>query len=222
MGVDELPTRAPGRGASRSAQVRRNLPRDLVAFIGTLVAAVCFDWQARDVIWGLWICSFTYGYACIVSALLIPIARAGECSRRPMLMSGLFLLCFFTMHFGLFHIVHGQFLNQFFPLGGQATGFLGVFTLITWPLSLYWPMVLATFISRFYELPFNGANPAGGTGGIGALFIKPYANVIRMHLLIFVFAGLDTAGLSDIALYPVLLFYFFPWRACLGRHAGGE
>jgi hypothetical protein len=33
-----------------------------------------------------------------------------------------------------------------------------------------------------------------------------------MHLLIFVFAGLNAAGLSRYAVYPVLAFYFFPWR----------
>jgi len=38
----------------------------------------------------------------------------------------------------------------------------------------------------------------------------PYGNVVRMHLLIFVFAGLSAAGLASWALYPVLFFYFFP------------
>jgi hypothetical protein len=43
------------------------------------------------------------------------------------------------------------------------------------------------------------------------LFRKPYTNVIRMHLLIFVFAGLHAAGMADLGIYPVLLFYFVPW-----------
>ncbi len=38
-----------------------------------------------------------------------------------------------------------------------------------------------------------------------------------MHLLIFVFAGLHVAGLSRLAIYPVLAAYFFPWKAVLGR-----
>ena len=41
------------------------------------------------------------------------------------------------------------------PLGEKGGGFLNPFSLITWPLSLYWPMVLATFLSRFSDLPFK-------------------------------------------------------------------
>ena len=47
----------------------------------------------------------------------------------------------------------------------------------------------------------------------GKTMMKPYANVVRMHLLIFVFAGLHAAQLSNYAIYPVLFAYFFPCAA---------
>ena len=35
---------------------------------------------------------------------------------RAGIVGGLFLLAFFTVHFGLFHFVHSMFVNQFFPI----------------------------------------------------------------------------------------------------------
>lgn len=40
-----------------------------------------------------------------------------------------------------------------------------------------------------------------------------------MHILIFVFAGLQSAGLQTLALYPVLIFYFFPIGSILKAFA---
>lgn len=41
----------------------------------------------------------------------------------------------------------------------------------------------------------------------------PYINVIRMHILIFVFAGISAIGLDSFAVFAlVYAVYFFPWR----------
>jgi hypothetical protein len=53
-------------------------------------------------------------------------------------------------------------------------------------------------------------------GDRGAIF-GPYLNVIRMHLLIFVFAGLRGLHLAHLAIYPVLAAYFFPWGVLQNR-----
>jgi len=194
------------------------LARDLIAFVGTVAAVMFFDWKAKDVIWGLWICSLTFGYTTIVVTIFAPALRMGGVAGVALAVGGLFLLAFFTVHFGMFHFVHGVFLNSFFPLVGEGKGFPNGFLLIGSALTNYWPMVLATFISRFSDLPFGGGSVIGkGNANGGAAFMKPYANVIRMHLLIFVFAGLHAARMSDLAIYPVLLFYFFPWSAFFGR-----
>lgn len=217
-----MPESLEQAAALRSA-ANRELARDLIAFVGTVAAVIFFDWKAKDVIWGLWICSLTFGYTTIVVTIFAPALRAGGGAGAAMAAGGLFLLAFFTVHFGMFHFVHGQFLNQFFPLGGTSGAFLNPYTLITWPLSLYWPMVLATFVSRFSDLPFEGGSVIGkGNATGGAAFMKPYANVIRMHLLIFVFAGLHAANMADLAIYPVLLFYFFPWSAFFGKRGAAN
>lgn len=204
--------------AGRAAAAKRELIRDLVAFAGTLAAVIFFEWKAKDVIWGLWVCSLTFGYSTIVVTIFAPAFRLGGVGGAVMAFAGLFLLAFFTVHFGMFHFVHGVFLNVFFPLVGEGQGFPNPFMLLVAALVNYWPMVLATFISRFSDLPLNSKSVAGGglTNG-GRAFMKPYANVIRMHLLIFVFAGLEGAGMSDYAIYPVLIFYFFPWGVIFGK-----
>ena len=80
-------------------------------------------------------------------------------------------------------------------------------SLIYAALAAYWPFVLMTFVSRARDFKLGEGRQALE----GAMFL-PYLNVIRMHILIFVFAGLQAAKLAHYAIFPVLLFYFFPWR----------
>jgi len=214
----------PEQAVARRAEAKKELARDLVAFVGTVMAVALFDWTAKDVIWGLWICSLTFGYTFIVLTIFAPAVRVGGGAGALMAVGGLFLLAFFTFHFGMFHFVHGQFLNAMFPLSGSGRGFLNPFFMVGAAISSYWPLVVATFISRFTDLPLKSEKSIFDKDPMKAVkgadpFIKPYANVIRMHLLIFVFAGLHAAKMSDYAIYPVLLFYFFPWRAFFGKKA---
>ena len=216
---DELAVEMPQEAAQRLSRPRAELARDLIAFGGTVVAVMFFDWKAKDVIWGLWVCSLTFGYTTIVVTIFAPAVRAGGGAAVVLALGGLFLLAFFTVHFGMFHFVHGIFLNGFFPLIDEGKGFPNGFALLGAALVAYWPMVVATFLSRYTDLPFKGESLMNKKGQNGAAFMKPYANVIRMHLLIFVFAGLHAANLSDLAIYPVLLFYFFPWSVIFGKKA---
>ncbi|MDX1679208.1 MAG: DUF6498-containing protein [Akkermansiaceae bacterium] len=226
MPDESTPAENPEQATARRADAGKEWVRDLIAFVGTVAAVMFFDWKARDVIWGLWICSLTFGYTTIVVTIFAPAVRAGGGAGAAMAFGGLFMLAFFTVHFGMFHIIHGQFLNSFFPLVEGSDGFVSPWIMIGAALADYWPLVLATFISRFSDLPlkedkenadlksmFKGAGKGGGD------MMKPYANVIRMHLLIFVFAGLHGADMADLAIYPVLLFYFFPWGVIFGRRS---
>lgn len=193
---------------------KRELGLDLFAFLATIFFIIVLGWQARDVIWGLWACSLCVGYAYIVTAIVSPVyhAKGAECLLRAG--GGIFLLGFFTFHFGMFHFVHSIFLNVFFPLVVEEKGFPNIFTTLSVALKSYWPFVLTTFISRFSDFPFSGVDLKSKD-----TFMKPYANVIRMHILIFVFAGLHAANLSQLAIYPVLAFYFFPWGGFLKRRS---
>lgn len=188
----------------------------IVSNIAFAIAAFMFLGPGSGIAWlVLLVCA-------LFSALNIIVSEdegSGSKSSRSILLqrfaaltpSVLFMLAFFTVHFGGFHFVHGLFLNGFFPLlewdpFGESPGgvFSGFTLIINKALSEYWPFVFFSAVSRFgdYKKIFLSSKEPN--------MFMPYLNVIRMHLLIFVFAGLHAAGLESYAVYPVLVFYFFP------------
>jgi hypothetical protein len=186
---------------------------DLLAFAGTVTLALVFRWQARDLIWSLWISSLSFGYALMFTAYFTGIARATGLAKLGAALGGLFTLVFILFHFGFFHLVHGMFLNTFFPLLPHLTfQQQSLLTIAPAALLAYWPFVVMTFVARARDFRMSGDKQVLE----GAMFL-PYVNVIRMHILIFVFAGLQAAKLTHYAILPVLLFYFFPWRV-FNRH----
>jgi hypothetical protein len=212
--------RALGRGPigmlrRDSAVGSRDLALDLFAFAGTVACATIFRWEARDVIWGLWISSLTVGYATIVSNVVRGVRGVLGDYKVVAVVGGLGALAFFTFHFGMFHFVHAVFLNGFFPLVESGDGPFNFLSTIAKSASAFWPLIVASFLSRLSDIFPDSPAPSGKDS-----FAAPYANVIRMHLLIFVFAGLHMADLSRFAILPVLAAYFFPWKAALGRMRG--
>jgi len=220
---------------------------DVLAFGAGLALAWANQWQTRDLVWSLWLASLLVGYAMIVwgifgTGIFVATKAWGDRdllkdeSRGPMvaggavlLVGGLFLLAFFTVHFGGFHFVHSIFLNSFFPVQPGRN---------TWPdaalylqvLREYWPFVLVAAVAerRAFRLPEpllasvvpdasvkaadvnrRLANSKSGFTGMMA----PYKNVIRLHLLIFFFAFAHFAKLENFLVYAVVYaVYFFPWR----------
>jgi hypothetical protein len=184
---------------------------DLLAFLIAVICVVTLQWEARDLIWGLWTCSLCVGYASIVTGIVATVVRARGTTRIALAAGGLFMLAFFTFHFGMFHFVHSVFLNHFFPLVGEPRGMPNIHAILSTAVKSYWPLVLTTFLSRFSDIPVAGIDLKGKKDP----FTKPYANVIRMHVLIFIFAGLHAARIAQLAVYPVLALYFVPWRKLL-------
>ena len=190
----------------------RDLALDLFAFAGTVACATIFKWQARDVIWGLWISSLTVGYATIVLNVVRGVRTVLGGYRTLAVLGGIGALAFFTFHFGMFHFVHAVFLSGFFPLAGSGDGSFNFLSTVAESTASFWPLIVASFLSRLSDI-FPGSPAPSGKDS----FAAPYANVVRMHLLIFVFAGLHMADLSRLAIIPVLAAYFFPWKAVFGR-----
>ena len=223
---------------------------DALAFVLGLGLAWKFQWETRDLVWSLWLSSLVIGYAMIVWTIFGPgvlIARAAWRGRADLaaapkmpavagaavlLAGGLFLLAFFTVHFGGFHFVHSVFLNSFFPVEpGRAKAFPG--PALYWVVfKRYWWFLPATAIAERSAFRLPAAQPAGpddlsvtagaiaarkarnataalGQGGM----LAPYRNVIRLHLLIFFFAFAHFARLDNFPVYAVVYaVYFFPWR----------
>ena len=233
---------------------------DAVAFVVWLGIAWYSRWTATDLVWSLWLSSLVVGYATIVWTILRPglqIARVmlsappeaitmtdmntGKKTQLPPVVGyaavvffGLFLIGFFTVHFGGFHYVHSQFLISFFPLDGDgARSFAGLTTYVE-VFRRYWLVLPAALIAeRAGFLPERSQAPADTSVTAEAIarrklanmskpmtgMMAPYRNVIRMHMLIFFFFFAHLAKLENFAVYAVVYtVYFFPWR--LVRRSG--
>jgi hypothetical protein len=215
----------PGAQSRVPTQVRRLQPLAMnvfVVFVAFMILGV-----RSEIPWTLLLFNIGFG---AIAVMLSRGVRGSEtfwhkAARRFFLLtpSVIFFLGFFTVHFGGFHFVHGLFLNGFFPLVegspfGESPGGTLVFfaSIIGAAVSRYWVFILFSAWSRLPDLrrAFEKAE--------GPNMFLPYANVVRMHLLIFVFAGLSAAGLTSWALYPVLFFYFFPLGKMLKGVFGGR
>jgi Family of unknown function (DUF6498) len=212
---------------------------DAVAFVAGLAVARWTGWNSGDLVWSLWLSSLVVGYATIVWMIGQPVAELVRASWREralmdstphalpaiwllLLVGALFLLAFFTIHFGMFHYVHSQILISFFPIDtgdGRATH-AGMSTYLE-IARRYWPFLPSAFLAHraaFLRKPlslerdFSVASLTGGNK-FGNLIAEPYRNVARMHLLIFFFFFAHFARLENFAVYAVIYaVYFFPWR----------
>ncbi|HUJ43045.1 MAG TPA: DUF6498-containing protein [Opitutaceae bacterium] len=204
---------------------------DAFAFGGGLALAWWFQWQVRDLVWSLWLSSLLVGDAIIVWKIFGPMLAVFRSVRDTSmaaaagpiglyLLGGLFLLVFFTVHFGMFHFVHSVFLNLFFPVSATPTRGFPTASLYLHVLGAYWPFVPVAAVAerRAFLRPaplLVGPQAAGAAARQkpGDAFMEPYRNVVRMHLLIFFFAFAHFARLENFFVYAIVYaVYFFPWR----------
>jgi hypothetical protein len=115
--------------AATGSRLTRVLP-DILAFTVGLSISYFFKWETRDLVWSLWLCSLVLGYMTLFSAIgslsyvgLAALKKVEPEKRLPLILIGaggmLFLLVFFSFHFGGFHAGHSAFLRMFFPIEGM-------------------------------------------------------------------------------------------------------
>ncbi len=225
---------------------------NLLAFAFGLGLAYFQRWEVTDLVWSLWLGSLVIGYLTIFSALgavaylglhAIKQKEFDQAQRIPIIAAGagfgLFILGFFSFHFGGFHAGHSVFLQSFFPIAGiPGDGFGSAFMNppLLWALAfkhLFKPyglfllpaivverqMVFRPIVDVFKTLRsdssranFNQAGSFIGESPLKSAMLRPYLNVIRMHLLIFFFAFSAILNIDSFAVYAVVYFvYFFPW-----------
>ena len=192
-----------------------------VAFLLTVFCAVVFHWEAKDIIWGLWISSLCVGYAFILRVIIAGVAiRPKEFPLPLALGGGAFLLAFFTFHFGMFHFVHSIFLNLFFPLipGPDARNAPDVLLFATTAFKNYWPVVLANLLVKVRDFQMVRFDLKKG----GDLMTRPYTTVVKIHVLIFIFAGMAAFHIDRFAMYPILFPFFFPMGLLKGKRVEEE
>jgi hypothetical protein len=216
-------------GASPS---RRSIAADAAGFALGLLLCLALGWNTTDLVWSLWLSSLVIGMATIgIGIVRMPMpGPAGVAG-----FGKLFGLLFFAVHFGGFHFVHSQFLALFFPPGEGhgggvfGGGHFGPFADYGLVFATYWPWLLAAAIAERDKL-VRAWNPSPAPGPLDALRkaaaegsmprlqgsrgpFAAYANVVRMHLLIFFFAFTAAVGLDGFFVYAVVYAaYFWPWR----------
>lgn len=105
---------------------------NILAFAISLTIAYFLKWEVSDLVWSLWLCSLTLGYLTLLSSLvanaligLNAVKKNDDFKKRriPVIIAGsaagLFMLIFFSIHFGAFHAGYSVFLQSFFPLDGM-------------------------------------------------------------------------------------------------------
>ena len=149
---------------------------------------------------------------------------------------GLFYLAFFSIHFCGFHSIHSVFLEGLFPVEGIPKNgfgdafmnppllFIMVFKSLVGPYGLALvPMLIAerkhvfqgliSAVSAVREDLNPERLPTMDGDRIGRTMGKAYVNVVRMHLLIFVFGFSKAMKIDSFAIYAIVYFvYFFPWN----------
>jgi len=208
---------------------------DMLAFAAGIAWAWWTGWDTRTLVWSLWLSSLAVGAVSIVIGIVATVRTSRNAMRAgildtgpwsPTLVSrfatqiaclhGALLLLFFTLHFGGFHWGHSIFLNMFFPLDGgdpatrqplmQPREYLQAIALGGW----FVPLALVAERRRLFG-PAADAT-ASGTAPDPRMS-APYRNVIRLHLLIFVFSFAMFAGVGGAWIYLIVYAaYFFPWR----------
>jgi hypothetical protein len=235
------------------ARWQRLLP-DLLGTGVALTLAWLMGWRTGDLIWSMWLASLVIGYSLIlwnIGRATIPMIRhrvqLGESAEETpikttaglgaLFVGQLFLLVFFTLHFGGFHWGHSIFVNSFYPISPTLTG--GEFSPT---LSDYWTVVkaygwfipLAFFAQRglFENHPQEKAVSVGIVEAVeddavraaraerrsrqsrqsrpsGMDMGAAYRGVIKLHLLIFFLFAADAAGLPELLSFVVVYLVYF-------------
>ena len=223
---------------------------DALAFGLGLSVAWLAGWTTTDLVWSLWLSSLVVGYATIVWTIVRPaidMARAASYDRDftrqivgahkgaaaagigLLLFGGVFMLAFFTIHFGGFHYVHSQFLYMFFPLDGEPAGRVGTADWSTYAevARRYWQFLPSAFLAEragflrqpqpemtdLAVTPLAIAARKAANAKRSGVMMAPYRNVLRMHGLIFFFAFAHFAHVGNFIVYAIVYaVYFFPWR----------
>jgi len=237
----------------------RSIVPDLIGCALALAMAWTFDWHTGDLIWSMWLASLVIGYSLILWNLFGPrsifleqlaLNRTGEL-RQPdqstavtigaLLFGRLFLLAFFTIHFGGFHWGHSIFVNGFYPIGASdgefgsptLTDYWTVVKTYGWFLPLaflaqrdLFGLSRATTVGMQQSRAPNassGSRQATGRARAGAMDMGvAYKGVVKLHLLIFFLVAADAIDLPEFLTYTVVyLVFFFPWKQVFGKQAAG-
>lgn len=178
----------------------------VLANIVPLVLSWLESWQVGEIIMVFWLENVVIG--------LFNILRMALCRSRGANLGKLFIIPFFTVHYGMFTLVHGVFVYSLFFTGmnevqsAEGNPFPGFGLDLIWfvidQLHLGWAL-LALVLSHGFSLLWHYllAGEYRRTP-LGKLMVQPYGRVIVLHVTI-LFGGLVTQALGQPLLALIML-----------------
>jgi len=196
----------------------------LCSNIITIVLAVAGNWDAATVLFIYWAQSIIIGIFTVISliradtaALTADISRSAEENVSVGMMNRYFaryykyfIAGFFTLHYGLFHVVYYEFIVD--------SGFFGV---VDFSSPEVWASCGLFFVNHLYSSLYYRHDERKGGGYIAEEFTYPYSRIFPMHLTIIfgaiIVSVLSAAGIES-TLPVVVLFLVLKVYADLMMH----
>jgi len=171
-----------------------------------LVGVALWGWRVQDIVFLYWMENVVIG-AFNLLRMLFAQPDAGKPEQAPalaMLSAKLGLMGFFTIHYGLFCFVHGEFLANMFHQGRYATD---LFTAVRDTLHESGMLLAlgAIVVSRSYSFARNYLGRGEYKGmSLDKLMMQPYKRIVVTHLFIF---GAGFLLMVTHAQMPALLLF---------------
>lgn len=194
------------RRAISDPLIASGLAVDLAPF-----AAVLFSgWGAAAIVMYYWVENLLIGLATIPRILVSSVTSAGPAG----LFLGVFVTCFFTVHYGMFCFGHGVFLMSFLP--GMDTGnmpfpgpdgLLGMVgqVLATWPSMRFLLLLTAGYMAALFVLQYWKHRDYQANNPVKEMF-APYGRIVVLHIGIFAgAAGLMAVGDPMVGVLALIL-----------------
>lgn len=153
-----------------------------------------FGWDAVTILVLYWLESVIIGGLNVIKILSV---KNSDMPSNLFFLGNIFNACFFTVHFGMFTWVHGEFLKEIFGAESLLSGVKEGGPIMWTALSFLMSHLFSMLINFYGKKEYLGRTP-------NAQMMQPYGRVFVMHLVV-LFGGFLVQSFGAPVLAVVLL-----------------